>query len=672
MDQYTAPPLPVVPCPPGSTMHRGGHRPPPHYHHRQGGFPVVVHRQTPSRQQPHPPSVMVTTAPPLIPFNPPPHHHQQQHHLHHQHHRGMMHPRAGPSSMSRQYQHHIQQQHHIIQQQQHQQQQQHRPPPPLAPPPHAHLQRIPQSRPATAAAAIPPPMVNDGTIQKSKKPTKTQDPTPNTCTCKMSRCLKLYCECFAAQAVCRDSCKCMDCHNTPVHTAEREQARREITLKNPHAFEKGRTCKCSKTGCLKKYCECFKAGALCGDQCQCGDSCRNYAGSQALIEVCRNRKDKAGLSAAMEAALQVWRKRDGKDDKDGEDGIEDPAPDHAHSSSVPPTTRATRTTATFEHTFMSSPYLHRRSHSEPQHSNRIYAYRSTQPVHYAASPQHRHRRQHSDPIVYSSPSHPGNPPPRYTFRNWSPPANAAPMECEGPSGAQHNGEDCYRGEMKNVAATTPRAVRSLGLKSPPHSERKRSQSPKHVTPPPPVEEELASSLQERRHPQPVDDAGLQALAAAVESIEEARPTGGNSYPIISSLEGSKKEGSPSSSHLPALVSLASSSSSSDEQEQKALTHCSTGDMAQITHLPPSSHECPPSYTHYSYPYYDPRPTAPPMQDLHSAPEQSSMAKRPFSYPPPHPGGVEQASSIGPLKKRRFKKDISESLSVPRSKALLEF
>ena len=34
-------------------------------------------------------------------------------------------------------------------------------------------------------------------------------------------------------------------------------------------------CNCKKSGCLKKYCECFQAGIYCGDNCKCID-CKNF------------------------------------------------------------------------------------------------------------------------------------------------------------------------------------------------------------------------------------------------------------------------------------------------------------------------------------------------------------------------------------------------------------
>ena len=38
--------------------------------------------------------------------------------------------------------------------------------------------------------------------------------------------------------------------------------------------ERSRECKCKKTKCLKKYCECYNSGVKCGKFCKC-DNCHN-------------------------------------------------------------------------------------------------------------------------------------------------------------------------------------------------------------------------------------------------------------------------------------------------------------------------------------------------------------------------------------------------------------
>lgn len=57
------------------------------------------------------------------------------------------------------------------------------------------------------------------------------------CTCKKTRCLKLYCQCFGAKLLCGMNCRCLNCANVPVHEKERTEAMRSILLRNPTAFE---------------------------------------------------------------------------------------------------------------------------------------------------------------------------------------------------------------------------------------------------------------------------------------------------------------------------------------------------------------------------------------------------------------------------------------------------
>jgi len=144
----------------------------------------------------------------------------------------------------------------------------------------------------------------------------------NPCNCKKSKCLKLYCECFAAEKYC-DSCNCQDCYNNAQNEQARNDAIKATKAKNPNAFKikierqgggrsgcgaEGREhnmgCRCKKSACLKKYCECFEAGVTCGDKCKCLD-CLNYIGSQALIDRRRKIKDHKGAEKALAAAESI-------------------------------------------------------------------------------------------------------------------------------------------------------------------------------------------------------------------------------------------------------------------------------------------------------------------------------------------------------------------------------
>ena len=131
------------------------------------------------------------------------------------------------------------------------------------------------------------------------------------CNCKNSKCLKLYCECFASGKYC-DACNCAGCKNNDEHAHERQSAIEQTLERNPNAFRPkiinqttngtldgagagdgattearhNRGCHCKRSGCLKKYCECFQAAIYCVERCRCAE-CKNFEGSEAHEEVKR-------------------------------------------------------------------------------------------------------------------------------------------------------------------------------------------------------------------------------------------------------------------------------------------------------------------------------------------------------------------------------------------------
>jgi hypothetical protein len=106
------------------------------------------------------------------------------------------------------------------------------------------------------------------------------------CTCKKTRCLKLYCQCFGAKIHCGPNCRCFHCANTKDYEKQRQEAMRNILSRNPLAFDTKFTdprtrdhisstddvapaegagvlahklgCKCRKSSCMKKVRLCLR------------------------------------------------------------------------------------------------------------------------------------------------------------------------------------------------------------------------------------------------------------------------------------------------------------------------------------------------------------------------------------------------------------------------------
>ena len=118
---------------------------------------------------------------------------------------------------------------------------------------------------------------DDSSTSSDDAPLVTQDSLPeptklrDVCRCKNSKCLKRYCVCFERGDACRDTCECVNCENTK-DSAVAKQQRRAAASRKRKVTEGG--CTCKKSRCLKRYCDCFRAGIKCVAECKCLD-CQN-------------------------------------------------------------------------------------------------------------------------------------------------------------------------------------------------------------------------------------------------------------------------------------------------------------------------------------------------------------------------------------------------------------
>ena len=85
------------------------------------------------------------------------------------------------------------------------------------------------------------------------------------CSCSKTNCNRYYCECYRSGLFCID-CNCKNCQNKPPENCSSNRNTSSIPNKPKTEIV---TCTCTKSGCNKKYCECYKNGTKCNSSCRC-------------------------------------------------------------------------------------------------------------------------------------------------------------------------------------------------------------------------------------------------------------------------------------------------------------------------------------------------------------------------------------------------------------------
>lgn len=112
------------------------------------------------------------------------------------------------------------------------------------------------------------------------------------CNCTKSLCLKLYCDCFANGEFCH-MCNCMNCFNNLDKEEERQRAIRNCLERNPNAFRpkigKGRDAGETSIRKHTKGCNCKRSGCL-KNYCECYEA-KIACSSNCKCVGCRNIED---------------------------------------------------------------------------------------------------------------------------------------------------------------------------------------------------------------------------------------------------------------------------------------------------------------------------------------------------------------------------------------------
>ncbi|XP_011471143.1 protein lin-54 homolog isoform X2 [Oryzias latipes] len=124
-----------------------------------------------------------------------------------------------------------------------------------------------------------------------------------TCHCTKSRCLKLYCDCFSSGMMC-SSCNCINCHNNAENESQRHEAIKLCLGRNPGAFRsKGSAGAFAESrGWPGRGCSCRHSGCL-KKYCDCYEANVKCTSSCRCVGCCNY--DNRGGAAELVSAVGV-------------------------------------------------------------------------------------------------------------------------------------------------------------------------------------------------------------------------------------------------------------------------------------------------------------------------------------------------------------------------------
>ena len=124
--------------------------------------------------------------------------------------------------------------------------------------------------------------INNNKVTTSNKLFFTEYGMGYKCNCTKTGCNKYYCQCYNQGRYCH-GCNCQNCQNkmpdfisSNKRPKKQEEKQKAINV----------SCTCTKSGCNKNYCECYKNKTKCNNLCRCRncENSENYIDSEKIKE----------------------------------------------------------------------------------------------------------------------------------------------------------------------------------------------------------------------------------------------------------------------------------------------------------------------------------------------------------------------------------------------------